>query len=100
MKLPKKFKCAGFTINVQVTDIDNESNNYGNFSDVENLINIYRSVEVNGKVVQLTDEQIENTFYHELVHCFQFYHDNNITESEAQTFANFICEFLRTKSYE
>lgn len=27
----------------------------------------------------------------------QFYFDNNITEAQAQVYANFLCEFLNTK---
>lgn len=31
------------------------------------------------------------------IHCMQFYFDNNITEAQAQVYANFLCEFLNTK---
>lgn len=34
---------------------------------------------------------------HELTYCMQFYFDNNITEAQAQVYANFLCEFLNTK---
>lgn len=94
--IPSEFKCAGFTIKVKIEESlpDNE---YGHFCDALNEISIARTIEVDHKTIQLSEEQKENTFYHELIHCFQFYYDNDYSESQAQTFANFMCEYQRTK---
>ena len=97
--IPKSFKIANQTITVNVVDkIDGGS--YGNFSDVINEINIAKNIEFNGKVYQLTEEQIENSFYHELMHSFQFYFCNKYDETQAQVFANFMREFLSTSTNE
>lgn len=96
MQLPSEFKCAGFTIKVIIED-KLPNNDYGYFCDAKNEIRIAKTVEVDKETVQLTNEQIYNTFWHELIHCFQFYYDNEYSEAQAQTFANFMCEFYNTK---
>ena len=45
----------------------------------------------------LEEGQIENTFWHELFHVFNFYFNTEQDEALAQTFANFMCEYLATK---
>jgi|GEM_PF-1171853 len=95
MQLPSEFKCAGFTIKVEIHD-KLKDNNYGDFDDARNLIRIARKVEVDGVEVELSEEQRDNTFYHELIHCFQFYFNNDTDEAEAQTYANFICEYYNS----
>lgn len=47
-------------------------------------------------VVTVSDEQMRNTFYHELFHAFQFYFNNEFNEAQAQVYANFMCEFIET----
>lgn len=46
--------------------------------------------------VTVSDEQMRNTFYHELFHAFQFYFNNEFNEAQAQVYANFMCEFIET----
>ncbi len=75
------------------------NSNYGDFNDVKNLIRIAKSVEVDKELIPLTKEQILNTFYHEACHCFQWYFNTDTNEAQAQTFANFMQEFLRTKTH-
>lgn len=96
MKLPSSFNCAGFTIKVEIVDKlpDNE---YGDFEDVTNVIKLAKSVEVDNDTIQLTAAQMLNTFFHEVCHCFQFYFNNSYDEAQAQVYANFIQEFIRTK---
>lgn len=94
--IPEKFECAGFTINVKLVD-KLSSNVYGNYCDATNTITIAKTVEVADiGIVELSHEQILNTFMHELVHVWQFYFDNHFDEAQAQVFANFMCEYLRT----
>lgn len=47
-------------------------------------------------VVTVSDEQMRNTFYHELFHAFQFYFNNEFNEAQAQVYANSMCEFIET----
>lgn len=96
--IPSSFNCAGFTIKIEIYD-KLPDNNYGDFSDAKNLIRIAKSVETDKEVIQLTKEQIINTLYHELIHCFQWYYNTDTDEAQAQVFANFMQEFMRTKTY-
>lgn len=71
-KLPDKFKVANQEITVVIED-SLPNNNYGYFCDATNTIKLARTInsEHDG-TVSLSDEQIRNTFYHELFHVFQF----------------------------
>ena len=96
MIIPKKFKIANNWISVEVVDkLDN--NDYGIYNDAKNLIKIAKTVNADDEIVTLSDKQLFNTLMHELVHVMQFYYDNSTIESQAQVFANFLCEFFDTK---
>lgn len=97
MRIPSSFKIANNEIKVVIEDIDSISSHYGTFCDANNTITIYKSVKVEGIVYTLTEEQILNTFYHELIHCFQFYAGIEYDEREAQTYANFLREYYASK---
>lgn len=99
MNIPKQFKCAGFTINVVIKD-SLEDNSYGNYCDATNTISIAKTVKVNDKVIKLTERQMFNTFFHEVVHVWQFYYDNQYDEAQAQSYANFMCEFETTQELD
>lgn len=73
------------------------NNNFGYFCDATNTIKLAKTIDASyeGKV-SMNDEQLRNTFYHELFHVFQFYFDNRIDEAQAQVYANFMCEFIET----
>lgn len=91
----KIFKIANQCIHVKILDSLPEGK-YGEFNDAKNQILLAKSVEVNGEVIKLSPEQIENSFYHEVIHAFQFYYNNEFDEAQAQVYANFICEMLAT----
>ena len=97
MNIPESFRCAGLNIKVEILD-KLPSNNFGEYCDATNTISIGRKVDVEGKgEITLSDEHIINTFFHELIHVWQFYYDNHYSEAQAQSFANFMGEFFRTK---
>lgn len=97
MIIPKKFKVAGFDINVEFID-KLESNNYGNWCDVTNNIKLAKNISLsNGELTPLQDRQIENTFLHELYHAFQFYSGKSYSEEDCNMFANFMLEYFETK---
>ena len=89
MQLPSEFKCAGNTIKVQLVE-KTYNNNYGNWCDATNTITIAKTI------VKLTEDQITNTFWHEILHCFQFYFDNSYNEAQSQVYANFLCEYFKS----
>ena len=95
-KIPKKFKIANNWITVNIVK-SLPNSNYGTYNEAKQEINIAKTVKIDNEIVQLTEELILNTFMRELTHCMQFYFDNNITEVQAQVYANFLCEFLNTK---
>lgn len=90
--IPSEFKCAGFTVKIEIHD-KLSTNAYGDFDDARNLIRLAKKVEVDNIEVELTEQQIVNSYFHELIHCFQFYFNTNTDEAQAQVFANFICEY-------
>lgn len=96
MQLPSEFKCAGNTIKVELVE-KTYNNSYGNWCDATNTITIAKTIELEDKtVVKLTEDQITNTFWHELIHCFQFYFDNSYNEAQSQVYANFLCEYFKS----
>lgn len=94
--IPKSFKIANQEITVKLLDIDSK-NRYGYWNDANNTICVFKNVKADDEKIELSEETILNSFYHELVHCFQFYYNNVYDEGEAQVFANFIREFQSTK---
>ena len=95
--IPDKFKLAGFEITVDKVE-KTDDNNYGYWDDVNNTIVIAKNISMkNGELTSLSDRQIENTFYHELYHAFQFYSGREYSEVECNIFANFMLEFNETK---
>lgn len=98
MKIPKEFIIHGHVVKVIQREIDNkEDNRYGYYDSVREEIVIFSKVRSNGEPVDLTDTQIEATFYHELVHCFQWHIKGETDEWEAQSYSGLIIEFLKSK---
>lgn len=98
MEIPKSFKTAGFDINVEFVD-KTDSNCYGTWCDVTNTISLAKNISIKtGELTPTTERQIKNTFFHELFHVFQFYSGKEYSETECNMFANFMLEFLETKT--
>lgn len=97
MKIPESFNCAGFNIKVKIVDTL-ENNEYGIFNDATNEIIIANYVFAREEKTELSEQHKFNTFLHELIHVWQFYYDNTFIEAQAQVFANFAQEFLKTKN--
>ena len=63
---------------------------------------MYKELEIcirvkdDGKI--LPEEIIRNTFYHELFHVFNYYYNNETSETLAQVFANFMAEYNQSKA--
>ena len=95
MDIPKQFTINGQPIRVKILD-KLEDNQYGNYNDVKELIQIARTIEVNKEVIHLTQLQIENTFWHEVAHAFQFHSKGEYNEAEATIFGGMMAEFIRS----
>jgi len=93
-EIPSSFKVANQTITVKLVDKTNE-NEYGYYDDAANEIVLAKNIETdkNGKI-ELNTEQVLNSFWHELFHVFQFYYNTEFDEAQAQSYSNFMREFL------
>ena len=98
MRIPQQFQCAGHIIKVELHD-SLDDNRYGAFYDAPGVIKIAKTLTVEdyGKV-ELTEQQMENTFWHEYFHCCQFFAGERMTEQQAQVYANFMTEFNKTQN--
>lgn len=88
--IPKKFKCAGNEI--QVVTKNNSQDYYGEFVSSKDSIFLCENVED----IPVTERKLRNTFYHELIHTWQYYAGMELDEVQAQVFANFMQEFFET----
>lgn len=64
-KIPKKFKIANNWITVNIVESLSNSE-YGTYNDAKQEINIAKTIDTDEGTVQLTEEQMLNTFMHEL----------------------------------
>ena len=101
--IPKQFVIACHTIHVYVDDwlpaedIKSDSE-YGHWHDVKLEIRLARAIKCrDGEVVPLNEEQIRNTFWHEMFHCFCFFGQIPQDESMVQALANCMREFETSK---
>lgn len=98
--IPHSFVIAATRIDVIVKPvlIDKEGNClYGRWNDVKKSIEIAQGLKEDGEVTLLDLNQIKNTFYHEMFHCFCFFSAFEQDESLVQTFANWMREFEESK---
>lgn len=103
MEIPKRFKIANHEYNIIVQDYVYDCNGeqlYGYHDPVKLEIRIATKMKRGEEVIDLNEEQIANTFWHELFHAFNFFWDNGGDESLAQTFANFMREYDSTKKFK
>lgn len=99
MKLPSEFTINGQVVKVQqvykLPDPD-----FGQYSCITDTIKVAMNIEDDDKnIVKLTDEQILNSFYHELIHAFQWHSTGEYDETQANTIAGYIIEFLKTRKF-
>lgn len=95
MHIPKGFTLHGCPITVEVVN-SLEDNNYGEFVDAKELIKVARTVKVDKETVQLSQTQVENTFWHEVFHAFQWHVKGEYDETEATSYAGLMVELIRS----
>lgn len=95
MQIPNKFTIFGCQVIVEMVDFI-EGNKYGTYNDATDRITIARNVKIDGKTVKLSQLQIENTFWHEVIHAWQFYIKGTTDEWEASSYSGAIIELIRS----
>lgn len=95
MRIPKQFILHGHTISVREVE-KLKSNAFGEYDDARELITIAHKVESGDELVTLTSEQIEHTFWHEVIHAFQWHTQGKYDEAEAQAYAGLMIELIKT----
>lgn len=97
--IPHSFRIANHDFEVIIQDFVELDGDYvyGTFSSSKQQILVATKIKVEGEQINLTDECIRNSFYHELFHAFNYFWNTDTDEGLAQTFANFMREFEITK---
>lgn len=95
MRIPKQFILHGHTISVREVE-KLKSNAFGEYDNTRELITIAHKVESDDELVTLTNEQVEHTFWHEVIHVFQWHSKGKYDEAEAQVYAGLMMELLKT----
>lgn len=96
MKIPKQFTIHCHQIKVIQKEIDLEGNRYGYYDSVREEIVLFNKIKVDGETVSLNQTQLESTFWHELIHSFQWHIKGETDEWEAQSYAGLMMEFIST----
>lgn len=100
MNIPTKFKMAGGQeFHIENVDKMDDGQTYGIFNPVSYSIVLANNVKdtYNDEYVELSESEKERTFWHEFVHCMQWYCAGEYDETQAQTYSNFLYEFFHTK---
>lgn len=97
MDIPESFIIHGHAINIYVLEVDTEDNRYGYYDSVKEEIVIFKKVYSSGVLCSLSETQILHTFFHELIHAFQWHLKGDTDEQEAQSYAGLMMEFINSK---
>ena len=97
MKIPKFFSIAGLDFTVEIVDNISNGETYGQWCDLSSKITIANRIKIDDVWKEVPEHIKFNTFLHELFHVFNYYYNTETSESLAQVFANFACEFIKTK---
>lgn len=88
MILPKQITIFGNTIDIIEVDCLNEAS--GDFSPVTNTIHVARHTLSDGIKCELRPKQMEQTFWREVFHAFQYYATGKYDEAQSQVYAGFM----------
>lgn len=96
MHIPEKFTINTQEIKIEQVDSlpDQEFGKYNTITDVIKIATCVKDDE--GTLVKLTEEQILNTLFHEVLHAFQWYATGDTDEIQSSTYAGYILEFLKS----
>lgn len=92
--IPSKVRIANHWYKVTLCDFIDDGDTFGSHCNLTLEIKVAECMKTDdGKVINLTEEQIKNSFWH----AFNYYYNNKQDESQAQVFANFMREFELTR---
>lgn len=96
MKIPEKFTINSQEIKIEIVDIiaDGLFGQYNSLTDTIKIAEYVRNED--GDKIKLTEEQILNTFIHELLHAFQWHSKGDTSETESSTYAGYFVEFIKS----
>lgn len=95
MDFPKNYTINGQHISVEIVE-SLKDNDYGDYSDALERIRIAKTLIEDDKIIKLSKMQMENTFWHEVYHSFQFHCGKELNEVEASLFAGMMVEFIHS----
>lgn len=96
MKIPKKFTINSQEIKIELVDTLPDQN-FGEYCCITDTIKLATHVkDDDGTIYPLTEEQIENTLWHEVLHAFQWHSKGEYSEEESNTYAGYLLEFFKS----
>nr|DAR22992.1 MAG TPA: SprT-like family protein [Caudoviricetes sp.] len=96
MKIPEKFTINSQEITVEVLDTLPDQK-FGEYNCITDRIKLAKCVkDDDGTIIPLKEEQILNTFIHELLHAFQWHSQGDTSETESNTYAGYFVEFIKS----
>lgn len=100
--IPESFTICNHTIHVIIRDtISFEDNQrYGQWNEVLQIIELAKAIMMDGEEVPVTLEQVQNTFEHELAHCWEFFSGYEYDEHRTKLMANFRRQFDASKKFK
>lgn len=102
MKIPNSFKIGGGKkVKVDTFEsIPNREDVFGDYSCVRSQIRLGKSIlDGEGNKVDVSEEDLERTFWHETFHAFQWFYNTEYDETQAQCFSNFMYELMHSLDY-
>jgi hypothetical protein len=102
-EIPDRFQVAGHPYKIvkkQFVKDDDDDAVFGLHDMISNRIYLAQEFPLGESSYKFEDHQKMKTFWHELFHAFNYYMNNEQDETLAQSFANFMCEFLKTAEYD
>lgn len=96
--IPKSFFVGGRKYLVKFVDSceDDLDNSYGQFSMDKHEITLARTYKDKKEVKYLSEDDLLETFLHELGHCFGAYYKDDYSEEFACAFSHFMFEYFKS----
>lgn len=87
---------------ITIDDGEDRETRYGQWNEVLNTIELAKGVIIGDdkEATPVNLEQIQNTFAHEVCHCFEFYSGMPYDEQRVQLFANWFREYETSKKFK
>lgn len=96
MRIPEKFTINTQEIKVEIVDTISDGC-FGQYNDITDTIKLAKYVkDDDGERIALSEEQILNTFLHEMLHAFQWHSKGETSEVESSTYSGYFIEFIKS----